>query len=62
MGQFESEVDDVIPLSVRNITEDRINANPINECNWLEGGSTQDVAAEQRKDPDLQKSYLVVRN
>jgi len=54
-GQFESEVDDVIPLSVRNITEDRINANPLNGCNWLEGGSTKDVAAEQRKDPDLQK-------
>ncbi|CAG2185743.1 unnamed protein product [Mytilus edulis] len=52
-GQFETDIDDVIPLAVRKVAETDVNNAQTDHCNWMEGRSPRDIIAEQEKDSDL---------
>ncbi|VDI31125.1 Hypothetical predicted protein [Mytilus galloprovincialis] len=62
-SSFEDDVDYVVPLSVRSVSEqeedlDETNLDSLVNCNWISESEITDMGAEQREDQEL--SRLIV--
>ncbi|CAC5407102.1 unnamed protein product [Mytilus coruscus] len=61
-GQFETDIDDVIPLAMRKVAETDVNNAQKDHYNWMEGRSPRDIIAEQEKDSDLCRIIQWLKN
>ncbi|VDH95774.1 Hypothetical predicted protein [Mytilus galloprovincialis] len=60
--EVETDIDDVIPLAVRKVTETDVNNAQTDNSNWMEGRSPRDIIAEQEKDSDLCRIIQWIKN
>lgn len=57
-GTIENDVDDVIPLAVRGVTQQSNNIDDTELCNWMCVKTTDAVRHEQNQDPDIKRILM----